>query len=149
MKESDCTLQEHFLSSRVSPVGFFQDRLFAPGIVRQCSRQSSLVRIGWNTLIMAYIHVYLSSRRLNKNFRKVFKIPATLACSLGWSANRWRLRRPRHSLGSSRIAAACSSDTAAAKCEKQSILGKIRKRRLRGSGNANVFYEAVVSCSSL
>ena len=44
-EKTDCTLHEHFLSSKkyeVSPVGFFQDMLFAAGIVKQCSRQSSL-----------------------------------------------------------------------------------------------------------
>ena len=44
-EKTDCTLHEHFLSSKkyeVSPVGFFQDMLFAAGIVKQCARQSSL-----------------------------------------------------------------------------------------------------------
>ena len=54
MKETNCTLQEHFLSSRkyeVSPVGFFQDMLFASGIAEQNSRQSSLVVISWNMFL--------------------------------------------------------------------------------------------------
>ena len=45
------TLQEHFLSSIVPPVGFFHDILFAPGIVEQNSRQSSLVLISQNRAI--------------------------------------------------------------------------------------------------
>ena len=77
------TLQEHFLSSIVPPVGFFHDILFAPGIVEQNSRQSSLVWIGSNTSFYR-TQVYLGSdlwvleSKTNERF-----------CSLNWCVSGW------------------------------------------------------------